>query len=595
MTDPIREHLQRHLGAAYELRHELHGAGMSRVFVAEERRFRRQVVIKAFSPELSATLSVSRFKREIRLAAALQQANIVPVLDAGDADGLPWYSMPFVAGQSLRARLDDGTLPLAEAMRVLHDIARALAYAHGQGVVHRDIKPENVLLSGGTAVVTDFGIAKALSMATRPGTNSLLTMAGMALGSPQYMAPEQIAADPGVDQRADLYAWGVLAYELLTGQHPFAGHAGTSALLAAHIVTRPEVVTTLRPDLSPALAATVMRCLEKEPEARPDDGGALLHAFERPAHATTDTLRRRLSERAVPISDSVLRQRQDVAMDARWHGGSVQCLENDAQSEVLLFCLHGLGADAAQFTRLAEAAPYRVLAPTLFGFEAGVSGPRVALDLDAHLLLLREVLRDGVERYRPARVIVLGFALGGDLALRLVASMRGLPDMHGCLALSPNLSLATCFASRMLARLERVDSAELLPELRRMGDDAPDLDFWLNVMLPLLTTLQKFRDDLQPLRQLAGDAVRPFVEGDPFPAWFRDVATRVPVVRCVFEDSVTNSSLVQLLRMRHVDERLLGPRYRIDSLILEPTADHAALLDFARIAPHIDAMLAVKA
>ena len=189
MTDPIREHLQRHLGTAYELGRELKGAGMSRVFVAEERRFRRPVVIKAFSPELSATLSVSRFKREIRLAAALQQANIVPVLDAGDADGLPWYSMPYVSGLSLRARLDAGTLPMAEAMCVLHDIARALAYAHGQGVVHRDIKPENVLLSGGTAVVTDFGIAKALSVATRPGNNSLLTMAGMALGSPQYMSP----------------------------------------------------------------------------------------------------------------------------------------------------------------------------------------------------------------------------------------------------------------------------------------------------------------------------------------------------------------------------------------------------------------------
>ncbi|MES3032895.1 MAG: protein kinase [Gemmatimonadota bacterium] len=594
MTDPIRDHLQRHLGAAYDLRQELQGAGMSRVFVAEERRFRRQVVIKAFSPELSATLSVSRFKREIRLAASLQQANIVPVLDAGDADGLPWYSMPFVDGQSLRARLDSGTLAMAEATRVLHDIARALAYAHAQGVVHRDIKPENVLLSGGTAVVTDFGIAKALSIATRPGSNSLLTMAGMALGSPQYMAPEQIAADPGVDQRADLYAWGVLAYELLTGRHPFAGHTGTSAMLAAHIVSRPEVVTTLRPDLAAPLAAIVMRCLEKEPDARPSDGAGLLPAFDRTTDTVTPATRRRLVSRAVIMPDAVTRQIPGAAARTRLQHDGLQCLENDAPSDVLLFCLHGLGADATQFAPFAEAAPHRVLVPTLFGFEAAAPGERIALDLKSHLLLLAEVLREAVARHRPARVIVIGFALGADLALQLIASVPGLPEIHGCLALSPNLSLATCYASRMLARLEQVDSEALLVELRRMGDDAADLDAWLNVMLPLLLTLQKFRHDLRPLRQLAGDAVRPFVEGDPFPGWFRDVATRVPVVRCVFEDNVTSSSLLQLLRMRHVDERLLGPRYRIDSLILEPTTDHAALLEFSRVAPHVEAMLAVK-
>ena len=594
MTDPIREHLQRHLGSAYELRHELQGAGMSRVFVAIELRFRREVVIKAFSPELSATLSVSRFKREIRLAASLQQANIVPVLDAGDADGLPWYSMPYVAGLTLRARLANGTLPLAEAMHVLHDIARALAYAHGQGVVHRDIKPENVLLSGGTAVVTDFGIAKALSMATRPGTNSLLTMAGMALGSPQYMAPEQIAADPDVDQRADLYAWGVLAYELLTGAHPFAGRTGTSAMLAAHIATRPELVTTLRPDLSPALSATVMRCLEKERESRPADGTALLQAFERPSDHGMRPDRRRLVGRMFPLTDAVLQHLGDGALDPRLRGGSMRCLENDAPAEVLLFCLHDLGADAAQFAQVMEASPHRVLAPTLVGFESGTHTPRVPLGLGAHLLSLRDVLRDAVERHRPARVIVLGFSFGGDLALRLIASIPGLPEIHGCLALGPNLSLATCLASRMLSRLEPADASELLPELRRMSDDAPDLDAWLNVMLPLLQALQKFRGDLQPLRRLAGDAARPFVEGDPFPGWFRDVAMRVPVVRCVFEESVTATSLVELLRMRHADERLLGPRYRIDSLILEPTRDHAALLEFTRIAPHLDAMLSVK-
>src|SRR5262245_9637763 len=189
---------------------------MSKVLVANEHRLERRVVVKVLSPELAQGISIERFEREIQTAAALQQANIVPVLSAGDTNGLPYYTMPFVEGESLRARLVRGPLGISEAIGVLRDVAKALAYAHGHGVVHRDIKPDNVLMSGGTATVTDFGIAKAISAARTGGAGATLTQIGTSIGTPAYMAPEQAAGDPDVDQRADIYSLGATAYELLT-------------------------------------------------------------------------------------------------------------------------------------------------------------------------------------------------------------------------------------------------------------------------------------------------------------------------------------------------------------------------------------------
>jgi len=252
---------------------------MSHVFVAEETALDRKVVIKVLPPETAALVSLERFKREILLAAKLQHPHIVPLLTAGESNGLPYYTMPFVDGESLRVRLTrHGELPVNQAIRMLREIASALAYAHEHGIVHRDIKPDNVLLSGGSAMVTDFGVAKALS-ASSNAAHGGLTSLGVALGTPAYMSPEQASADPSVDHRADIYSFGVLAYELLTGQPPFAGRTPQN-LLAAHVTEAPEAINKRRASLPPALAALVMRCLEKRPADRPQSASALVHALD---------------------------------------------------------------------------------------------------------------------------------------------------------------------------------------------------------------------------------------------------------------------------------------------------------------------------
>ncbi|HJP57115.1 MAG TPA: serine/threonine-protein kinase, partial [Gemmatimonadales bacterium] len=265
------------LAGRYAITRELGGGGMSRVFLAEEAELHRAVVIKVVAPELAQGMSAERFTREVRLAARLQQANIVPVLSAGTADGLPYYTMPFVRGESLRARLAAGPVPIADAVGILRDVGRALAYAHSEGVIHRDIKPENILLSGGAAVVTDFGIAKALDASrTEEGHGATLTQAGASLGTPAYMAPEQALGDPTTDHRADIYAWGVVAWELLGGGHPFGGRTTMQAMMAAHVTEPAPSLAAKRPELSPALAALVMRSLEKAPGARPATAAELL-------------------------------------------------------------------------------------------------------------------------------------------------------------------------------------------------------------------------------------------------------------------------------------------------------------------------------
>jgi TolB-like protein/tRNA A-37 threonylcarbamoyl transferase component Bud32/Tfp pilus assembly protein PilF len=270
------------LADRYRIERELGGGGMSRVWVATETALDRQVVVKVIASELTEGLSAERFAREVRLAARLQQANIVPVLNAGTAAGLPYYTMPYVRGESLRARLAGGTpLGVAESVSILRDVARALAYAHGEGIVHRDIKPENVLLSHGTAVVTDFGIAKALTASRTQdgGAAATLTQAGGSIGTPAYMAPEQAVGD-AVDHRTDLYAWGVMAYELLSGAHPFGRHITPQQLVTAHLTELPSPITGKNPAVPTALETLVLRCLEKDPARRPASAASVLTALD---------------------------------------------------------------------------------------------------------------------------------------------------------------------------------------------------------------------------------------------------------------------------------------------------------------------------
>jgi serine/threonine-protein kinase len=342
------------LGAAYTLERELGGAGMSRVFLAEENALGRRVVVKVLPSEMRSSVSVERFKREIALAARLQHPHIVPLLSAGETQGLPYFTMPFIDGESLRARLiRSGEFQIADAVRLMREVASALAYAHGKGIVHRDIKPENILLTEQHAVVADFGVAKALSAATE-NDGSGLTSVGVALGTPAYMAPEQAAADPNTDHRADLYAFGAVAYELLTGKAPFAGRS-PQAMIAAHMTETPESVAMRRPAIPAALADLVMRCLEKQPLNRPQRADDILRELDRvPATAASDG-RTRPSVAVLPMVNTDGDAENDHFSDGLTDeliGALSQVAELSVSGRTSVFALKGRGLDVGAIANL---------------------------------------------------------------------------------------------------------------------------------------------------------------------------------------------------------------------------------------------------
>ena len=277
-TDPSGE-LPAVLDGRYHITRELGRGGMARIYLADDLRHGRTVAVKVIRPSLAKALGADRFLREIAIIARLRHPNIMPMYDSGDANGVLYFVMPYEDGSSLRTRLDSGVAMSNEDITsILRDVARALAYAHDQGIVHRDIKPDNVMLSGGAAVVSDFGIAKALIASQDPARGMPLTLPGQGVGTPAYMSPEQAAGDPAIDHRSDIYSFGCLAYELFAGRPPFV-EQWSHELLAAHATVRPQPLAELCPRVSVSAARMIEQCLEKDRAQRPQTAQELIAAL----------------------------------------------------------------------------------------------------------------------------------------------------------------------------------------------------------------------------------------------------------------------------------------------------------------------------
>jgi dienelactone hydrolase len=301
--------LQAALADRYRIERELGRGGMAIVWLAHDIKHDRQVAIKVIRPELAASLGAERFLREIRIAAHLQHPHILTLIDSGeipaslvDGPAALYYVMPYVVGETLRERLTrEKRLSPRDAARILQGVLDALVHAHRLGVVHRDIKPENIMLAERHALVMDFGVAKAARAAAETGpAESTVTTLGLAIGTPTYMAPEQAAGQTTIDARADLYALGVVAYEMLGGQPPFPGPT-PQAILAAHVTQTPRPIALVRPELPAAFSAAIMRCLEKDPDRRWQSAEALLadlDAFATPSSGDAAVKQERLAGRS---------------------------------------------------------------------------------------------------------------------------------------------------------------------------------------------------------------------------------------------------------------------------------------------------------
>jgi tRNA A-37 threonylcarbamoyl transferase component Bud32 len=386
VTDQLQTDLRAALGDAYLIERELTGGGMSRVFVAREQALGRDVVIKVLPPELSAGINHERFRREIQLAARLSHPYIVPLLHAGESGDLLWFTMPYIAGESLRARLEkSGSLPVRETLAILRDVMEALAYAHSRGVIHRDIKPANILADGQHALVADFGVAKALGASLPMQGVAGHTTSGIAIGTPAYMAPEQLAADPSADHRVDIYAVGLVAYELLTGASPFAAPSPT-ATMTAQLTRTPEPLHTMRADVPQALSALITRCLAKDADNRPATAEAVLAELDAIQGALAADVHRSRSGEA-PVKRAVISWPLALVATAVVVGG---------------VWWMGRGPESAPVPMLPDSMQVATGADEAFGDSLPAPTNRPMTRADS--LAIAQALRDELERLDPQAV-----------------------------------------------------------------------------------------------------------------------------------------------------------------------------------------------
>ncbi len=465
--------MHRFLGDRYAVEREVGAGGMATVYVAEDRKHGRRVAIKVLRPELAVTLGAERFLREIEIAARLQHPHILPLYDSGSADGLLFYVMPFVEGESLAVRLArEGPLPLRDACRIAAEVAGALDYAHRQGFIHRDIKPGNILLSEGHAVVADFGIARALSAAA--GTGS--TLGGVAVGTPAYMSPEQASAETDeIDGRTDIYALGCVLFEMLTGKPPFQG-ADYKAILAQVLTTKVPSVSESRPEVPPVLEQAIVQALAKEPEERYATASEFREALERPITGDVAALPRwrRYSLQAVvvvllvalaavwwlrplPLASSVATDAQVIAVLPFTTSGPEVDLLGEGMVDLLSTNLNGVGG-----VRTVD--PRTVLGRWRRRAENGIVDHDGALaigrDVNAGSVLTGSVVSAGADVRLTAEL----YAVTGEQLARV--SLDGSAD--NVLALVDSLSL------EVMREIWR--SQEPIPDFRVSGITTGSLD-----------------------------------------------------------------------------------------------------------------------
>lgn len=562
---------------------------MATVHLAEDVKHRRKVAIKVLRPDVAAVIGPGRFLQEIRTIAALQHPHILSLIDSGEAAGEAYYVMPFITGGSLRDRLGrEMHLPVGEVVRIVSEVARALDYAHRAGVVHRDVKPENILLHEGHALVTDFGIA----LAAAPHDETRMTAAGIALGTPHYMSPEQATGQRELTGCSDVYALGCVAYEMLVGEPPFTGRE-PSTVLARLLTERPPSVASRRPTVPVSIDRALGTALEKLPADRFPSAlafsAALAASVPHPPGESAGGLPA-LAPRRFRLSECVARRITRRSFDPRLIGSALDYLDNGVVSDVLVCYLPACGRAADQYSRVLEASTHRAVAVTPRGFEPAAAW-RPCLSIDDHIALLREFLRYLSGRIRSRFTIVAGFSSGADLALRLAAA----PDpearlrVDGCLALGANLSIETCFLTRVVGALPPQDDASLLAALRQVSEAAQSLDEWVDICDYVVHIVPPFRHDVAPLRTFGAEIAAAFEHEalTPFAEWYRVAAEKGCRLRCVFEDTPMFRGLVRELQVRNLDEGLLGPRYEPESIVTEPCTTHFDLLDPARVEEHV--------
>jgi pimeloyl-ACP methyl ester carboxylesterase len=571
---------------------------MGEVYRARDTRLGRDVAIKVLPQHLTASDGArARFEREARLVSGLSHPNIGALYDIGREGSTDYLVMELVDGETLADRIARGPLPTAEVLRIGAQIADALEAAHRAGVVHRDLKPSNVMLSRSGAKLMDFGLARGGGLVharSSPGPGlthaptvaGALTTEGSLIGTFQYMAPEQLEGRDA-DARCDLWALGCVLYEMATGKRAFDGPSQAS-LISVIMKEEPRPMTQVATMTPAHLDLAVRACLAKDPDQRWQSAHDLAIALRWPWSEAGSSSR---ANSGVPIERHLLltttQVRQLSVKNPRLVGYPLTYMDNQVASDRLVVLLHGVGADDGRFETVLRTSRYRAVAVTLVGFGRSEAN-RPILGIDDHSRVLRLLLRDLVTECRPRQVVLVGHSGGSDQFLRMMHDPEGAGpgvDIAGIVALAPNVSLDTCFATRVYANMDASNPTGTLATLKALAADVQSLESWLVIQSYLSQSLIRLGVNLEPLKRYAREVMEPFQKpGDPLADWYRVARARIPVVRLVFgaEESVAAEALLA----RHLDDNVLGDDFASDSFVIEPV-HHLTLLEPERIQRHI--------
>lgn len=583
----------------YEVLAPVGAGGMGEVYRARDTRLGRDVAVKVLPSHLTESAQArARFEREARVVSGLNHPHICVLHDLGREGEIDYLVMELVEGESLADRLSRGPLPIAEVLRLGAEIADALDRAHRAGVVHRDLKPGNVMLSKSGAKLMDFGLAREgrpggawIASGSGPGPMSQsptiatpLTAEGAFVGTSHYMAPEQLEGYEA-DARSDLWALGCVLYEMATGRRAYEGSTPAS-LISSIMKDQPRPTTEFAP-LTPAGLDRVLRaCLAKDPEQRWQNAHDVALALRWPAAEPVAVGRSAgsLSQREFVLTAGHVRQLAE--RNPRLVGYPVTYVDNQVQSDQLVVFLHGLGADGGQFELFLNASPHRAVAVTLVGF-GREEKRRPTLGLDDHSRVLRMLLREIVAECRPRRTLLVGHSAGADQLLRMLHedAAAGV-KIDGLIALGPNVSLGTCFATRLYAKIDAANPDGTLAILKSLAEHIDSLETWLVVQSYFAQMFIKLGADLEPLRRYAADLVRPFEEpGDPLADWYRSAKQRVQNVRLVFSNE--EAAAAEALLARHLESNVLGDDFTESSFAIE-RVHHLALLEIGLVTRHVE-------